>query len=81
MIARKFKQTNVMIAEKQPQYETLPAHIHGINPEFPVTMSFKLNEEEIRQIIETGTIYITVLTFGKKLQAIVMTCLNPYLKK
>lgn len=63
MKAIEFPEVNVRIAENQPEYETLPASIH-FNPEYgmnEVTTCFELNEEEKKQIAETGKIWFTVL--------------------
>lgn len=63
MKAIEFTEVNVRIAENQPEYETLPASIH-FNPEYgmnEVTVCFELDEEEKKQIAETGKIWFTVL--------------------
>ena len=64
MKAIEFPEVNVRIAEKQPEYQTIPANVvpnidgTGFNQ---VTMCFELDENERKQIAETGRIWHTVL--------------------
>jgi hypothetical protein len=74
MKARTFKQQNAVYAENQGQYESLPAYLDG----GVATFSFKLSEEEVQQVIETGTIWLTTLTFNKPLQPISGSVLKPF---
>lgn len=64
MEAIKFDEVNVCIGESQSEYESLPVHIDVNDPATPTTMCFELNEEERKQIAETGQVWITILTFG-----------------
>lgn len=62
MTAVEFEEVNLRIAEKQDQYETLPA-FH--NPEEgSVTFCFQLNKEELDEIAKTGKIWFKQLTFN-----------------
>lgn len=64
MKAIEFPEVNVRIAENQPEYETLPVNrtIREDAPYFSnVTMCFELDEEERKQVAETGQIWHTVL--------------------
>lgn len=76
METRNFKQANTKIAEMQDEYITLPAMI----TEEITILSFKLNEEEIQQVIETGTIYLTLLHCNKPITPIGQSVLNPFIK-
>lgn len=76
MEARNFKEKNVVFAEDQEEYTSLPALFE--EEDGKATFSFKLSEEEIKQIVETGTIYLSVLTFGRPLQPIGPSLLNPF---
>ena len=74
MRAIEFDECNLRIAEHQPEYETLPV-FH--NPdEGSIVYCFELDEAEIKQVRETGQIYIKQLTFNKAMQPIGMTCLK-----
>lgn len=75
MEALDFDQSNVVFAKDQPQYNPLPSFI---SEEGSATFRFKLSEEELKQVEETGEIWLTVLTFGKPLQPIQGSCLNPF---
>lgn len=78
MKARNFKQQNVIFAKDQEEYLPLPAYCDTETR--TATFSFKLSEEEIKQVIETGTIYLTTLTFNQPLQPISQSLLNPFTK-
>jgi len=74
MKAIKFKDANATFAENQQEYQSLPAH-KTVNGE--TTFCFELDEEELRQVRETGRIWLTVLTFNQPLQPIGATILKP----
>lgn len=77
MKARQFKNQNVIFAKDQKQYLPLPAFCD--TDEGTATFSFKLSEDEIKQVVETGTMYLTVLTLNKPLQPIAQSVLNPFI--
>lgn len=70
MEAIKFKGSNVVFAENQDEYKSLPAYIdnNGV-----VVTCWKLSEEEIKNINETGRIYLETLTFNNPLQPVMLT--------
>lgn len=70
MEAIKFKESNVVFAENQDEYKSLPAYRdnNGV-----VVTCWKLSEEEIKMINETGRIYLETLTFNKPLQPVMLT--------
>lgn len=78
MEARSFKEANVKFAENQEEYITLPAYREEHDPNGEIVTSFKLSEDEIKQVVETGTIYLRVLTFKQPLQPIGCSVLNPF---
>ena len=77
MKAIEFKEVNVRIAENQPQYETPPVFLNTNDETIPVTMCFELDDDEKKQVLETGKIWLTVLTFGLPFHPIGMSCLKP----
>jgi len=79
MIAVDFSQRTHLIAENQPEYETLPVHIDLEDPATPCTMCFELNKEEIDEIVNTGKLYFTQLTFRGPFQPIQMSTQNPFI--
>ena len=56
MKSKKFKQANVEIAKNQDEFQTLHANY---DENGTVTTCFKLDKEEIKQVNETGEIYLT----------------------
>lgn len=79
MRAIEFPEVNLRIAEKQEEYETLPAH-HN-EKEMSMTFCFELSEEEKKRVAETGVIFMKVLTFNQPLQPIAMSTLKEDLIK
>jgi hypothetical protein len=77
MKAIDFNEVNMRIAEKQEEYETLPVFLDQTDPTIPVTMCFELDEQEQKQVLETGKIWLKILTFGHNFQPISMSCLKP----
>ena len=63
MTAIEFPEVNVRIAENQPEYETIPANIrqHEDTNLYEVAMCLRLDEEERKQVAETGRIWLTIL--------------------
>lgn len=74
MKAVEFPEANIKIAENQPEYETLPA-LHDPD-EGSIVYCFQLSEEEKKQVIETGRIWIKQLTFNRPMQPIGTSCLK-----
>lgn len=72
MKAKEFKEVNLRIAENQDEYETLPVH-HDIC-DGTVLMCFELDDDEKKQIAETGEMWIKIKTFNMPLQPIAMFC-------
>ena len=82
MKAIEFPEANIRIAENQPEYETVPANITPDDETKGyfnhVTMCFELDEEERRQVLETGRIWQTILVpSDNKFHPIKMSCLKP----
>lgn len=66
MKAINFEEVNVLIAEDQPQYETLPAYYN--QNEGSITSCFELTEEELEEVKRTGKIYYKQMLFGNPMQ-------------
>lgn len=58
--------------------EVITALAPHTNPRGEVAVAFKLDEKELKQIEDTGMIWVTTFTMGKPYQPIVPTALNPY---
>ena len=63
MKAIEFPEVNVRIAENQPEYETIPANFRQYEDTnlHEVAMCIQLDEEERKQVAETGCIWLTIL--------------------
>lgn len=63
MKAIEFPEVNLRIAENQPEYETIPANIRQYEDSNlnEVAMCIQLDEEERKQVAETGCVWLTIL--------------------
>jgi len=71
-----FPEANIMIAEDQPEYNTLPAHFN--KKDGVVVTCFELTGDEIMAIIKNRKIWVQVLTFGRPLQPFSLIPVNNY---
>lgn len=95
MRAINFEQANIMLAESQEEYETLPIWADIDENKQPVRLDdgklrdqmgqcvccFELNKEEIDEIVKTGKIWFTQCTFWNAFQPINMSTQNPFRKE
>ncbi len=71
-----FDGANVVYGKDQPQYLPLPAQ--KINNDYgQVITCWELTEDEKKKVIETGQIFLSMLTFGAPLQPILLTAEHP----
>jgi len=78
MKAIEFEEQTVKIAEHQDQFQTLPA-FQGQDEYGPhLVFCFELDEEEKKQVAETGRIYWKQITGGNSMQPIGMSCLKEH---
>lgn len=70
----KFRGYNSMMGEDQPEYENLPA-FRADDKVGSLVMCFELNEEEKKQVAETGLIYLKQITYGTDMAPIVPSLL------
>ena len=63
MKAIKFKGHNTLMGDNQPEYESIPAYRED-DKVGSLVICFELNEEEKKQVAETGCIYLKQLTYG-----------------
>lgn len=73
----KFEKANANLGEGQDEYITLPAFIDFEDPATPITVGFKLTDEERKQVAETGEIWISQLTFRNPFHPIAMSVIKP----
>ena len=93
MIAADFEQRNMILAEEQPEYDTLPVYVEYREVIVPgdsqlaittkvipwsMTACFQLNKEEIEEIVKTGKLWHTQMLFGNNFQPIRMSTQNPF---
>ena len=76
MKAVEFKNQNVIIAEHQDEYTSLPAHVdRNIGT---VTMCFELDDDEIIELNSSRKLWLTLWTFNKAMQPILGTTECPF---
>lgn len=66
MKALHFKEQNMVLAEDQEEYNSLP--IFWNTAESSATFGFQLDEAEIAEIQKTGKIWVKQLTCGNRMQ-------------
>lgn len=73
-----------MVAEEQPQYETLPAYYGQLGEnenETGFVTCFELTDEELENVKKYGKIWHSQLTFGDRMQPIQMFVVNDFFDK
>ena len=94
MEAINFPEANLMLAEDQPEYKTLPVFLknkrinaNGYNPNltkkdipWEMTACFELTDEEIAEIVKTKKLWYTQLIMGRNFQPIRIETSKPPFK-
>lgn len=79
MKAIDFPERNLLLAENQDEYETLPVHVEkGETFSVSMTACFELSDEEAEEIIKTRRIWYKQMIFGKQFQPMFITTQNPF---
>lgn len=78
MIPVRFPEATHTLAMDQDEYEPIAVHV-GPAPTVAMTACFRLDENEIREIVETRSLWITTLTFGSRFQPIALSTRKPEL--
>jgi len=68
-----FEEQNVVIAEDQDQYMSLPANIDKTDKHGPVVSCWDLSDEELAHITKTRQVWLRQLAFGQPLQPVLMS--------
>ena len=66
----KFEGHNIVYAENQPEYNTLPAFK---DENGTIVTCWELTNEDFERIVETRRIYLSVMTFNNYLQPVYLT--------
>lgn len=75
MLPIHFQGQNLVIAEDQPEYQPLPAHLDRTTG--MVTTCWQLSDTEKAELLRTGRLYLQVLTFNQPLQPVMLHATNP----
>lgn len=73
----KFEGVNVTYGENQPEYKPLPGERRGKPSTGELLTCWELTPEEIEQVKQTGKIWLSVLTFNKPLQPVLLATEKP----
>ncbi len=68
-----FPEQNLVFAKDQPEYQPLPVFYNRESANGEVISAWKLSEEELKQINETGVIWFNMYTFHKPPMPIYLT--------
>ena len=78
MKAVKFDEVNVIYAENQEEYESLPV-FKPENDEYGLIVAcFELSPDELKSVSENGKIWLSVLTFNNPLQPVLLSAHKPF---
>lgn len=73
-----FPQSNLRLAEDQPEYQTLFVHVAEEIAGIPYYFRFGLDDHEIAEIIRTKAVWGSQLTFGKKFNPMFLYSSSPF---
>lgn len=73
----KFDGANVVFGANQPEYQPLPAERRGNPGTGEIVTCWKLSPDELKKIVETGQIWLSLLTFGQPLQPVLLSVEKP----
>lgn len=73
----KFDGINAVFGANQPEYQPLPAERVGKPKTGQVNTCWELSKDELKQIRETGKIWVSLLTFGQPLQPVLISVDKP----
>lgn len=71
-----FEGANVVFAANQPEYIPLPAEYRG-GKSGEILTCWELTPDELKTVLETGKIWLGVLTFGQPLQPVILSVDKP----
>lgn len=92
MKAIDFPQRTHMLAENQPEYETMPVYTEmkqtnitngaykRVSKDVPWSMTacFELSDREIEEIVRTRKLWYTQMLFGNNFQPVSLSIKNPF---
>lgn len=84
-----FPQSNLNLAENQPEYQTVPVFVdykqmmnpatgEPVNVPWSMTCVNGLSDEEINEIVRTRKIYYRQMLFGNQFQPIFLSTKDPF---
>ena len=62
----------IVIAKDQPEYIPLPA-VRLLNPEGDLITRWELSDAEIERVIESRSIYLTMMTFNRAVTPVMLS--------
>lgn len=72
-----FEGANIVFGANQPEYIPLPAERVGKPETGQINTCWELSPDELKQIQETGKIWVSLLTFGQPLQPVLVSVDKP----
>lgn len=73
MKALEFPEVNAIYAKDQPEYNALPVYKKPNDPQGLVITKWTMEPEEFKRLFETGTFYLSMLTFNQPLTPLLLT--------
>lgn len=72
-----FDGANIVFGANQPEYQPLHAEFVGKPETGQINTCWELSPDELKQIQETGKIWVSILTFGQPLQPVLVSVDKP----
>lgn len=72
-----FKDANCVYGANQPEYQPLPAQQVGKAATGQIITCWQLTPEELEKVKDTGLIWVSMLTFGRTLQPLLLAVEKP----
>lgn len=72
MRAIEFPEVNRVYAKDQPQYNSLPVYAKPNDPNGLIISKWTFTPEEYKRIFETGTFYLSIMTFNNPLSPLLL---------
>ena len=72
-----FDGANIVFGANQPEYQPLLAEFVGKPETGQINTCWELSPDELKQIQETGKIWVSILTFGQPLQPVLVSVDKP----
>lgn len=76
MVAVNFPDSNSVFASENPDFYPLPAEVIP-GPSMQINTCWELSKEELEEVMKTGHIWVSILSFGQPLHPMLLSTRKP----